>query len=279
MADLMDAALPVKGFTAADLPVSIHNYDGATFNPATQELQENILEGITGSQETLASILDGVTALEDINGNILAGVTALEESNLAILDGVTGLQEINGDILNGVTTLQETSLLILGGVTALEESNLAILDGVTGISAQLPSSLGATTSAQSLSVAMATDQPSIPVYITAGAANTPVVDYTTGVGVAYLAGITGSYSPTNDMVLDRVWASATARLKVEVYVGPTAAPVLKWVGFNSTANPNVSIDCSGYKLSGSTDKVQVVVTNYEKNVAQDLYCTIMGDEE
>lgn len=322
MADI-SSNLPVRGATG-DLLVSIFDYAGATFNPATKELQASILAGITAQQPDISGILAGVTGIEAINTNILAGVTSLEASNSAILDGVTGLEATSANILagvtgieaintnilagvtsleasnaailagvtgldatavqilNGVTGLEATSVDILAGITAINGTQAAILAGVTGIQAQLPAVIGVTLAAASLSVAIASDQEPVPVYITSGAASAPVVQFNNGSGVAYLSGITGVYAPADPFVLNQVYASGSGRIKVEVYAGLIAdwdydVTRLKWVAFNSTSNPNVYIDCSDFKLTASTEKVEVVVTNYENGRAQDLYCTIVGD--
>ena len=323
----ISSSLPVRGATG-DLLVNLFDYAGATFNPATKDLQTSILAGVTGLDATLVSILEGVTgiaavvateetlgdvlagvtgiaavvATEETLGDVLAGVTgieaivATEDTLSSVLNGVTGLEATSTSILAGVTGLEANSVLILAGVTGLEAtavSTLAgvtgleatavsILAGVTGIKSQLPVVLGATAMAASLSVTMATDQDAIPVYITTESSSTPVVQFTTGSGVAYNSGITGTYDPAESFMLNNVHASGSGRIKVEVYVGAITGwnynnTRLKWVGFNSTSEPNVDIDCSDYKLTSTTDRVSVVVTNYENGKAQDLYCTIVGD--
>ena len=238
--------------------------------------QANILAGITGLEASSTAILAGVTGLEASSISILAGVTGIESSQAGILAGITGLEASATAILAGVTGLEATSTAILAGVTGLEATSVSILAGVTGVEARLPAVLGATAMAASLSVAMATDQNAIPVYITSGASSTAVVGFTFG-EAAYLGTVVNDYTPATAFVLNQVHASGSGRIKLEVFVGATASPALKWVGFNSTANPNVDIDCSEYKVTATTQKVQAVVTNYENGKAQDLYCTIVGD--
>lgn len=306
MAEDIDSSLPVRGSTG-DLIVNIVDYAGATFNPATKELQTSILAGVTGLEASATSILAGVTGLEASNiailagvtgleatsvsilagvtgleatsTSILAGVTAIEASSVSILAGVTGLEATATSILAGVTGLEATSTSILAGVTGLEASAVSILAGVTGLQAQLPAELGATASTGSLSVTLATDQGAMPVYVTSAVAATPLVQFATA-DVASGATMDNQYIPGATMIFDRVQASATGRIKVEVFVGATGdigdPTTLRWVAFNSTANPNVNIDCSEYRVLPG-EEILVVTHNFEAGKTVALYSTIVGN--
>lgn len=79
-----------------------------------------------------------------------------------------------------------------------------------------------------------------------------------------------------------VWASASGKIKVEVQIGDGAASEVfttKFVGFNSTANPNVFIDISRAAILATgtvnTTTIRLVITNLD-NQAQDVYSTILG---
>jgi len=297
MADI-NSSLPVRTIAAGDVQVNIlgGSTGGVIINPASEGTLDSVLAGITGIAVTDTAILAGVTGLQDTAVSTLAGVTGIQASNIQILSGVTegnataastlagvtGIQAYQAPILAGITGIQATDVQILEGVTAGNATAVSTLAGVTGISAKLPAALGATGMAQSLSVTVATNQSSIPVYITAGSSSTPVVQFDTAAAVAYASGLTGTYEPANAFVLNNVHAAGSGRIKVEVYAGLIAgwandATRLKWVAFNSTATPNVDIDCSDYKLAGTTTRVQVIVTNIESGKAQDLYSTIVGD--
>lgn len=290
MADI-DSNLPIRTLNdgaggAADVTVGLLNSSDYRIDPLDIAGYTAGVAGITGAIVTQTA---GLTAAIESQ---TAGLTAQMESDLA---GITGALETQTAGLTaqmvtdtaGITGAIETST---AGITGALETQTAGLTaqmvsdtaGITGaiqdVSDQLPAALGQTAVAGSLSVTIASGQPSIPVYIAAGSSTTNFIGFTTGVDVASLAGITGTYSPTYDFVLNNVHAAGSGRIKVEVYVGPVAAPLLKWVAFNSTANPNVFIDCSETKLAGGTDKVQVVVYNYEPGKTQDLYATIVGDE-
>mgnify|MGYP001606229018 CR=1 FL=1 len=80
---------------------------------------------------------------------------------------------------------------------------------------------------------------------------------------------------TRLFILERVWATASGKLKVEIQTGATTtALTTSWVGFNSTANPAVDVDCSGIRVATS-GVVRVIRTNND-TAAQDVYSTIMG---
>lgn len=288
MSDI-DSSLPIKtlntGATGpADVVVGLYDANDIRVSPldiagftAGLEVQtagltaalEAQTEGITGALEVQTAGITG--ALSDQTDSL---TTALETQTAGITSA-----------LDSQTTSLESALETqTAGITgALESQTAGITGALADISAQLPAELGATAASGSLSVTIATDQTAIPVY-QAPSALTPIVEFTREEAVAYAAGVTGSYSPANDFYLNRVQASASGRMKVEVFAGAIAGWAYddtrrKWVNFNSTSNPNIDINCKNLKLTGGSDKVEVLAWNYEKNTAQDLYFTIVGDEE
>jgi len=255
---------------------------------ATESTQLSVLAGVTAIEAAQASVLAGVTGIEAIVAteatqlNVLAGVTAIEgkvateATQLSVLAGVTGIE--------AKVATEATQLSVLAGVTAIEALDTSILAGVTGVRAdlarQLPEALGSTGSAASLSVVMAKDQTPVPVYVTSQVAGTNVTQFKTDASVATAGTSVNTYAPASTFILDRVHASGSGRIKVEVrealVAGITGPDALKWVAFNSSSDPNVDIDCSQYKVVAG-EEVQVVVTNLETGKAQDLYSTIVGD--
>lgn len=116
----------------------------------------------------------------------------------------------------------------------------------------------------------------LPVY-QAPTPGTEVVNYDTQAALAAAASDTHTYAVTTGIFeLSRVWASASAKMKVEVqyYDGVSAATIA--VGFNSTANPNIVIEFPPYIVTGAAGReVRVVRTNLD-NQASDVYSTVMG---
>jgi hypothetical protein len=70
-----------------------------------------------------------------------------------------------------------------------------------------------------------------------------------------------------------VWASGSGKIKVTVLVN--AIP--KFVGFNSTANPNVNIPLAKICKANATEVVRITIENRE-NQPQDVYSTLTGVE-
>lgn len=111
-----------------------------------------------------------------------------------------------------------------------------------------------------------------------------VCDYKTSSSVASDASVTHDYTVTaaKTFVGQRVWASGSGKMKVEVQLedAPAAGTYTTiFVGFNSTANPNVNIfldKICGKQVAGAI--VRLVLTNRD-NQPQDLYSTLVGTEK
>jgi len=109
-----------------------------------------------------------------------------------------------------------------------------------------------------------------------------VVDYNTASAIAKNATSNHDYTVTalKTLLLEELWCSASGKMKVEVQFETAAASGVfntRWVGFNSTSNPNIRIpsDRIGKQVAGAI--VRIIRTNLD-NQAQDLYSTISGIE-
>jgi len=139
--------------------------------------------------------------------------------------------------------------------------------------------LGQAAMASSIPVVISSNQTTIPVSI-ANPAGTVITDYQTDAAVAAGASTNHDYTVTTGKTLsfDKWLATASGKIKAEVQVDLGAGLVTKFVGFNSTANPNIYIDFSNLNIQvASTKKVRIIVTNKD-NQAMDTYSTIMGTE-
>lgn len=105
-----------------------------------------------------------------------------------------------------------------------------------------------------------------------------VNDYNSGAAVAANATSTHDYTvpaAVSHYCLS-VRASASGKMKIEVQVeGPASTFTTKFVGFNSTANPDIFVDIKSPLVVATGLKVRVIRTNLDKS-AQDLYSTISG---
>jgi hypothetical protein len=141
--------------------------------------------------------------------------------------------------------------------------------------------LGQTTMSASVPVVIASDQTAIPVSITAGAGD-KINNYNTASAVAAAASSNHDYTVTalKTLSLMQIEASASGKMKIEVKIedSPGAGTFTsRFVKFNSTANPNISIHIDAPEDVAAGVKVRIVRTNLD-NQAQDLYTTITGIE-
>jgi hypothetical protein len=111
---------------------------------------------------------------------------------------------------------------------------------------------------------------------------TEVNNFLKSTAVAAAASVNHDYTVTAAMTLklSQIWASASGKMKIEVQIETAAASgtfVTRFVGFNSTANPNVDLMVKENIAVVTGAKVRVIRTNLD-NQAQDLYSTISGHE-
>jgi hypothetical protein len=115
------------------------------------------------------------------------------------------------------------------------------------------------------------------------AAGTEYHDYDTGAAIAAAATSNHDYSVANGDVflLEQIEASASSKMKIEVQIGDGAVSEVfatKFVLFNSTATPNISLELKKpLEVLGTanTTTIRVIRTNRD-NQAQDLFSTIIG---
>jgi hypothetical protein len=107
-------------------------------------------------------------------------------------------------------------------------------------------------------------------------------NYNTAASVA--AGGTSNHDYTvtaaKTLKLTQIWAAASGKMKIEVRVETAAGAgtfVTRFVGFNSTANPNIHIPLKETITVATGVIVRIIRTNND-NQAQDLYSTISGHE-
>jgi hypothetical protein len=122
----------------------------------------------------------------------------------------------------------------------------------------------------------------LPVSISSSTPGTPVQDYKDATAIAAAASDNHDYTVTAGKTLNlaRIWASASGKLKVQVEVETGVATgtfVTKFVGFNSTAAPNIDITVVSVIAVAAGVRVRVVATNEDKQ-SMDLYSTIEGTE-
>lgn len=95
-------------------------------------------------------------------------------------------------------------------------------------------------------------------------------DFHTGTAIASDASTTHTFAAPANFKLKDVYVSGSGKLRAELRINSAVVAV----GFNSTANPQVSWRFQK-GLNASSVNVEVVIVNLDKQ-AQDLYSTIIG---
>lgn len=115
----------------------------------------------------------------------------------------------------------------------------------------------------------------LPVEVISDASGVEVVDYQTSAAVAKDASVNHDYTvtATKTLLVAGLWVAGSGKLKVQLLVNG----VVKYVAFNSTANPNIDIPIYKILKGLTTEVVRVTLTNLD-NQAQDLYSTLSGIE-
>lgn len=247
MADF-NSSLPVKTETAGDVVVKLADAD-------------------TPSQQVAV----------DSGGNLATNLTELSGAAVETNNGTVG----NGTLRVTLASDSTGQVALASGsntVGAVNQAGAPWSQNLTQVNGS-PVALGQTGMAASIPVVIASNQTAVPVSIT-NPAGTIVVNYNTASSVASSASSTHTYTVTTGKTLsfDKWMTSASGRVKVEVQVDLGSGLTTKFVGFNSTANPNIYIDFSNLAISvASTKQVAIIRTNLD-NQNQDLYSTIMGVE-
>jgi hypothetical protein len=115
----------------------------------------------------------------------------------------------------------------------------------------------------------------LPVTVTSAVPGTPIQNYNTTASLAAGSSTTFTYTVAagHTFSLERVWAAASGKIKVVVQNGASTI----FVGFNSTANPNVDITVVAPPTIAAAGTVNVIITN-DDLAPFDVYATIEGNQ-
>lgn len=122
----------------------------------------------------------------------------------------------------------------------------------------------------------------VPVTIVSTTLGTEINKYNTTASLAAGSSVNHNYAITALKTFKgkMFWASASGKIKIEVQISPDGTTFTTfWVGFNSTATPNISINLDLLTITdtGVGSVVRIIVTNKDL-LAQDVYSTISGSE-
>ena len=115
----------------------------------------------------------------------------------------------------------------------------------------------------------------LPVVFTPDGAGDEICDYNTSAAVPKDGSVNHDYTVSvgKTFIGEEAWISGSGKLKVELLVNGAT----KWVGFNSTANPNIRIPLDKMPKANAAEVIRFTVTNRD-NQPQDLYSTLTGSE-
>jgi hypothetical protein len=115
----------------------------------------------------------------------------------------------------------------------------------------------------------------VPVTLVSSVPGTNIQSYYTAASLAAGSSTTFTYTvpATHTFSLERVWASASGKIKA--VIANNAATI--FVGFNSTANPNIDITVVAPPTIVAGNTVTVTITNNDL-LAFDVYATIEGNQ-
>jgi len=124
--------------------------------------------------------------------------------------------------------------------------------------------------------------PTNPIPVTlADSIGTSVDSYNTAASVAGGATSNADYTVTAAKTFygRQIWATSSGKLKIEVQFETAAGSGTFntfWVGFNSTADPNILIPITKTQVAGA--RIRIIRTNKDL-LAQDVYTTLSGTEQ
>lgn len=234
----------------------------------------------TGEQKV--SVTQALPAGANNIGSVNQGTSPWVTSDLA--DGsVTGGTAGTKSLLAGGVYTSSLPTLTTGQQVGLQvDSSGRLLVGA--IAAALPAgtnNIGKVSIQDSSGAAISNTNP-LPVVFSPNAPGTYVNSYHTSASLAAAASVNHDYSVTTSktMTARKFWISGSGKLKAEVQTSPDGTTfTTSFVGFNSTANPNIDIELDTLAIqdTGTGAKVRIIVTNKDL-LAQDVYSTISGTE-
>lgn len=245
MADY-DSSLPIRTETAGDVDVFVS--DATT---PSQKLKVNVDGSINTDLVTGAKVIvtDGTDNLAvNGDGSVNAVVTA---TDLDVRDLAFATDRV--DVTGSSVTVSATDLDIRD-LSASTDSVKVHLNDESG---------NPYSPTNPLSVVQVSDQ-----------AGDEICEYNESVAVAKNASVNHDYTVTaaKTFLGEMIWVSGSGKLRAEILVNG----VTKFVGFSSTANPNIEIPLHKIMKGLTTEVVRITLTNLDQE--QDLYSTLLGLE-
>ena len=282
MADF-DAQLPVRTI-ASEFTTEVANAAGTTINPAEDYAQGSTTSGENGvlaqgaTTTTAPTYVTGTTnpLSLDTSGNlrVSATITPSGTQNVNVLQWDTtalgvptayGTAPSTGNYIGVNAFITNTPAVTLASTTVTN----TVAENLTQVGGS-SITLGQKTSANSVPVVIASDQPAINVQF---GGVTPLLTFFTDAAVA--SGATVTHSLAGPVVLDKIDCSGSGELKMTVAIGITGSEVTYWDGFTSASNQNMEFNLPHPFTIASGSSAKVTIKNRD-TAAQDTYLTFFS---
>lgn len=245
MADY-DSSLPIRTEAAGDVDIFLSDSITPT-NKLKIQSNGSINTNISATDLDIRDLVFATDKVDVTGSSVTVAATDLDIRDLAFATDKV-------DVTGSSVTVSATDLDIRDLDAATDSVQANLKDGAgNDFSTSNP-----------LPVAMASDQ-----------AGDEVVDFQTSSAIAKDASVNHDYTVTAGKTFlgEEAFISGSGKLKVEILVNGVA----KYVGFNSTSNPNIRIPLAKILKANAAEVVRFTITNRD-NQAQDLYSTLAGLE-
>lgn len=220
----------------------------------------------------------------DASGRVLVATSNSDDHNFGTV-GATTLR--TAAEIGNATGAASFNVGATGAQTLRVEANQGTAnatpwnENIAQIAGAVPSATNALPAQLSTAGAFISTANPLPVSISSSIPGTAIHNYSTAtVAAAGTSNHDYTVSATKTLNLARVYASASGKLKIEVQYETAAASGVfntKFVGFNSTAAPNIDITIVSAFAQVTGAKIRVIRTNLDK-ASEDVYSTIEGTE-
>ena len=192
--------------------------------------------------------------MADFDSSLPVRTEAAGDVDVNISDAVTPSQKLVVNADGSINTVTTATDLDIRDLTAASDSVSAHLKDDTGAAYSLTNPL--------------------PVEMVSDSSGDEVCDYNTTASVAKNATTDHDYTVTagKTFIGEEAFISASGKIKVELLING----VTKFVGFNSTANPNIRIPLDRMPKANAAEVIRMTITN--RDSAQDVYSTLTGLE-
>lgn len=275
---------PIGGVFQDTSPTLTAGQSGASRLTANRGLHVNLRDSSgnekLGSSLSAASIPVVVASdqaafpikVEDGSGNSIGSTSGA--LNVAVTQSIAAGTNIIGkiEITDGTSTVGVTPAST--AATSTQPAEVVALSPNSPLPAGTNALGSVLANIQVANAAVSNTNP-VPVTLSTTSPGTAIQDYHTSAALAAGSSATFTYTvvAAHTFNLERIWSSASGKIKAVAQIGGTTF----MVGFNSTANPNIDMTIISPPTIAAAGTVSVIITNDDK-AAMDVYCTIEGNQ-